>query len=140
MATEKRLISVDDFIEDIKTEITNLAMEGLKGTPRPREELYAIIDRINEQPTVDAVEVVHGRWVNKTKEVHGMVDERFDCSNCGQVYWFACPDFNYCPNCGAKMDGVDEEAQQDCTYNKNGHCIGQKLMPECDAKNCDRRK
>ena len=29
---------------------------------------------------------------------------------------------------------------QDCTYNKNGHCIGQKLMPECDAKNCDRRK
>lgn len=33
-----------------------------------------------------------------------------------------------------------EEAQPDCTYNKNGHCIGQKLMPECDAKNCDRRK
>lgn len=33
-----------------------------------------------------------------------------------------------------------EEAQQDCTYNKNGHCMGQKLMPECDAKNCDRRK
>ena len=33
-----------------------------------------------------------------------------------------------------------EEAQQDCTYNKDGHCIGQKLMPECDAKNCDRRK
>lgn len=33
-----------------------------------------------------------------------------------------------------------EEAQQDCTYNKDGHCIGQKLMPECDAKSCDRRK
>lgn len=35
---------------------------------------------------------------------------------------------------------AEEEAQPDCTYNKNGHCIGQKLMPECDAKNCDRRK
>ena len=34
----------------------------------------------------------------------------------------------------------EEETQTDCTYNKNGHCIGQKLMPECDAKNCDRRK
>jgi hypothetical protein len=33
-----------------------------------------------------------------------------------------------------------EKAKQDCTYNRNGHCIGQKLMPECDAKNCDRRK
>lgn len=35
---------------------------------------------------------------------------------------------------------AEEKAQPDCTYNKNGHCIGQKLMPECDAKNCDRRK
>ena len=35
---------------------------------------------------------------------------------------------------------AEEETQTDCTYNKNGHCIGQKLMPECDAKNCDRRK
>ena len=36
-------------------------------------------------------------------------------------------------------DPPKEEAQQDCTYNKDGHCIGQKLMPECDTKNCDRR-
>ena len=57
MATE-RLISADGFIEDLKTEIMNLYLDGKKGTPRPREELYAIIDRINEQPTVDAVEVV----------------------------------------------------------------------------------
>jgi hypothetical protein len=35
---------------------------------------------------------------------------------------------------------AEEETQQDCTYNKNGHCMGQKLMPECDAKNCDRKK
>ena len=55
----EKLISADAFIEDIKTEIMNLYLDGKKGTPRPREELYAIIDRINEQPTVDAVEVVH---------------------------------------------------------------------------------
>jgi hypothetical protein len=64
---------------------------------------------IGKTPTVDAVEVVHARWINKTKEIHGMVDERNDCSNCGQVYWFACPDFNYCPNCGAKMDGGKDD-------------------------------
>ena len=51
----ERLISADGFIEDIKTEIMNLRLNGMKGTPRPCEELYAIIDRINEQPTVDAV-------------------------------------------------------------------------------------
>ena len=32
-----------------------------------------------------------------------------------------------------------EEAKQDCTYNKNGHCMGQKMMPECDPKSCDRK-
>ena len=58
MANEKRLIDADAFIEDIKTEIMNLYLDGMKGTPRPRSELYDIIDRIGEQPTVDAVEVV----------------------------------------------------------------------------------
>ena len=58
MELENRLISADGFIEDIKTEIMNLYLDGKKGTPRPRKELYDIIDRINEQPTVDAVEVV----------------------------------------------------------------------------------
>ena len=53
-----RLIDANGFIEDIKTEITNLFLDGLKGTPRPREELNDIIDRINEQPTIDAVPVV----------------------------------------------------------------------------------
>lgn len=53
-----RYIDADAFIEDIKTEAMNLFMDGLKGTPRPRKELYDIIDRIQEQPTADVVEVV----------------------------------------------------------------------------------
>jgi hypothetical protein len=90
MANEKRLIYADDAIELIN---------GLESLPWEEETE----EMVNSLATVDAVEVVHGRWINKTKEIHGMVDERNDCSNCGQVYWFACPDFNYCPNCGADM-------------------------------------
>ena len=41
-----RLIDADAFIEDIKTEIINLYLDGMKGTPRPSSELYDIIDRI----------------------------------------------------------------------------------------------
>lgn len=52
-----RLIDADAFIDDIKAENMNLYLDGMKGTPRPRSELYDIIDRINEQPSVDAVEV-----------------------------------------------------------------------------------
>lgn len=41
-----RLIDADAFIEDIKTEIINLYLDRMKGTPRPSSELYDIIDRI----------------------------------------------------------------------------------------------
>lgn len=64
----------------------------------------ALEELITTMPKADAVEVVHGRWINKTKDINGMVEERNDCSACGQTYWFACPDFYYCPNCGAIMD------------------------------------
>lgn len=140
MTTEERLISADAFIEDIKTEIMNLYLDGKKGTPRPREELYAIIDRINEQPTVDAVpvddikllhilidnegvpevklqigdryfilrtdpvdvrEVVHSSWILND-------DGSGTCKNCHRTTkncWDYDSWMNYCPKCGAKMDG-----------------------------------
>ena len=53
----------------------------------------------NQTPTIEAAPVRHGRWYWKP------IDERTSertCSVCGQG---ACDDFNYCPNCGAKMDG-----------------------------------
>ena len=102
MSTEKRLIDANAFIEDIKTEIVELWLNGLKGTPQPRDQLYDIINRIDEQPTVDAVEVVHGRWIDEYPYVR--------CSECN-AEWINCRTdnepkvFYYCPNCGAKMDG-----------------------------------
>lgn len=51
------LIYKGAFIEDIKTEIVNLSMDGLKGTPRERSYLYEMIDRINEQPTTTESEI-----------------------------------------------------------------------------------
>ena len=52
--------------------------------------------------TVDAVEVVHGEWV-----VCGDGEYvPFMCSACGKTTsWYHKQTANYCPNCGAKMDG-----------------------------------
>ena len=66
--------------------------------------LSAVITYLSEQPIVDAVEVVHGRWEPR-KDVPGFVQ----CSVCHDcnIYddWPDGKKWNYCPNCGAKMDG-----------------------------------
>lgn len=63
--------------------------------------------QIEEAPTVDAVEVVHGEWVEKD-------DDRITgtCSVCGWDALFAETDvagMPYCPNCGARMKGETDE-------------------------------
>ena len=55
---------------------------------------------LSEAPTVDAVEVVHGRWIDVALR-YTQVKEK--CSVCGGIVY--AHGFNYCPNCGAKMDG-----------------------------------
>ena len=53
---------------------------------------------INNAPTVDAVEVVHGRWLPQK-----LLGERvWDCSECKTL---GSPQWKFCPVCGAKTDG-----------------------------------
>ena len=55
-----------------------------------------------EAKAVDAVEVVHGRWLIHKGHFHDYAE----CSLCGEDYGKdTAMAFNYCPNCGAKMDG-----------------------------------
>ena len=55
-------------------------------------------------PTVDAVEVVHGRWESVDHDGSWRVDM---CSACHRRMHYVDYDqpYQYCPNCGAKMDG-----------------------------------
>ena len=46
----------------------------------------------------DAVEVVHGRYVHKGAW-------HIECSECKHILAHISEAKNYCPNCGAKMDG-----------------------------------
>ena len=69
---------------------------------------------IAEAPTVDAVEVVHGRWAALDDDCEELECEheamRWGCSACHEVVEY--DDWThrsrltrFCPNCGAKMDG-----------------------------------
>ena len=58
------------------------------------------VTRVEDFPAADVAPVRHGRWV-PTKAP--FMNECEDCSVCGyRTVWGHR--YNYCPNCGAKMD------------------------------------
>lgn len=67
-----------------------------------------VLEAIHNAPTIDAVPVVHGRW--EIKLLNDYQKYSVTCSICGWVgidnydSYDDPSDFNYCPNCGAKMD------------------------------------
>lgn len=73
-------------------------------------------EMIANEPTVDAVPVVHGRWIEPIWNPHEEFESDFTCSVCdwgGTVCvcgkeQIGRKKVNYCPNCGAKMDGGSE--------------------------------
>ena len=86
MATEKRLIDANALAKNgwhlVKTGESNQFLASMS---------------LADVPTVDAVEVVHGRWIVNNKEAI--------CSACKfTTFEWAEWTFNYCPNCGARMD------------------------------------
>lgn len=62
------------------------------------------INWLNHAPTVDAVPVRHGQWIDH-EEMHpewNNVEIWHVCSECG--YETAHSKTSYCPSCGARMD------------------------------------
>ena len=70
-----------------------------------KDELTALIDEaidrqmVKSEEVADAMPVVRGEWVEHEYEM--------ECPQCG-YFWNYCDNdterFNYCPNCGAKME------------------------------------
>ena len=53
-------------------------------------------------PAADVAPVVHGRWIEQERYTFGVM---YDCSICGDRILDNGHSWNYCSNCGAKMDG-----------------------------------
>ena len=70
------------------------------GFDKAIDEAYRAVQGLT---TADVAPVVHGRWTNNT----GGFYEVASCSICGERRITTGITPNYCPNCGAKMDGGD---------------------------------
>ena len=105
MATEKRLIDANALLDAIEgTYWYHISPKGYleRGANsqihRPLFKADDIFQALKDAPIVDAVEVVHGQWIKRP-------DERI-CPFCNDRYsYFGGKEKNFCPNCGAKMDG-----------------------------------
>lgn len=84
--------------------------DGRKGNVYlPCDMVLAIADWIEAHR--DVAPVRHGKYIGT--EFDGYADGcpvyyEWKCSECGCVFEEEEPTYNYCPNCGAKMDEEDE--------------------------------
>lgn len=65
------------------------------------EDFKRAIRTIPAGMIIDVAPVVHGRWIEQEKYTFGTM---YDCSICGTRILDNGHSWNYCPNCGAKMD------------------------------------
>ena len=105
MANEKRLIDANAY----KASLTKWKEDAWKHNERHDAMLIAdCLCELETMPTVDAVEVVHGQWAIFEDDWNSEVI--YECSVCKEAFVTLDGEpmeklWNYCPNCGAKMDG-----------------------------------
>ena len=101
MASKKRLIDYQKareiVLDELKGKITTVTAVMLSTKMK-----YA---------TVDAVEVVHGRWIRHPDDLFP-AESTQECSVCHEHEFFTLLNENYCPNCGAKMDGERKDNER----------------------------
>jgi rubrerythrin len=96
LENKKRLIDANEPINAFK--------RYAKNHPYATWNAFGIEEVLNSAKTVDAVEVVHGRWLlERTPDGKPYC---FHCSVCDDDFGYIgiSTAYRYCPNCGAKMD------------------------------------
>lgn len=84
--------------EYIERETAKRAFQNMDAGSRVPSTLLTpeeFAEYLDEIPAADVVPVKHGHWISV----------KYKCSECGALVWGN--DFNFCPHCGAKMDGGD---------------------------------
>lgn len=100
-----RLVDADSLIENLSKWMKQVDPTHPSDIPPMDNIIVSTIMTVEEEPTVDPVR--HGKWAVP----HGHSNARV-CSVCMMI----CHEdnamfYNYCPNCGARMDG---EGDKEC--------------------------
>ena len=102
---EKEYIDRDMYYQ----KINDFSKGGCGDYPLYRLAINDCVKVLDEIPVADVAPVKHGHWVGyETKSYknseNGIAKKYYRCSSCRS---FNAIRSNYCPHCGAKMDGGD---------------------------------
>lgn len=96
-------ISTESLLREIKTLAVGIV------DPVYKQALNEFIRRFEITKAAfdngDVAKVVHGRWI-WTITGEEDYEQYYRCSECNDSSYI---EYNYCPNCGAKMDGGNED-------------------------------
>ena len=98
---EQRLIDANNLIEEIREERC-YNCRNFKDMKCDYCGTADYIYMIEDMPAADVEPVRHGRWIASH-------DEFCACSICKYPFYVGWNQANYCPNCGCRMDGGDDE-------------------------------
>ena len=103
-----RYVDVDIVYELIQEQLDDVDSTGAfsQGMSKAFNIAKSILNDEEQVPTADVQEVRHGKWIRQDGRPEAI------CSECGrnvvyQVINYRWQFENYCPHCGAKMDGKD---------------------------------
>lgn len=79
----------------------------------PYLQAAKVLREVSDAPAADVATVVHGRWDDSGRYTFLSGNTAVRCTNCGCALTgseYHLNNWNYCPVCGAKMDGGDGDA------------------------------
>lgn len=96
-------IERDALLDDISAAVKHRGMGEIIG--------QTLMRYVKRQPVADVAPVVHARWIHSRYDDCSEQFELVKCSQCNHEAYamaFYVRGGNYCPNCGAMMDGGAE--------------------------------
>lgn len=102
-----RLIDLGEALRMVQNSKDDCPETSIKGRAIWETAHNCAISCLTNCDTVDAVEVVHGKWTITDDDYLCLTT--LECSVCGEQYCFEeydeqmPPHYHYCPNCGADM-------------------------------------
>ena len=100
----------DKWGEEMRSIDADALIAWIKGSQQMTSKMKCVIAKIETMP--DAVSVVHGEWKPFDLTWGRSIWYCTACEEGVEVpcdIWTHKPIYNFCPNCGAKMKGADDE-------------------------------